>query len=151
MMRWTRRELAARSLATCRVSLLEWAEMRTLPLQAVLSAEVTRQLPGLGLAFASEHLARGGLGEALAERGLDGVVLLADDLDRFEARREGDRLEEDLVFLDELAGQVAVYQLPLWVVFTLRREIRGSRTMGGRAGRALRDRYTALRLQRERG
>ena len=151
MMRWIRRELAARSLATCRVSLLEWAEMRALPLQAVLSAEVTRQLPGLGLAFSSEHLARGGLGEALAERGLDGVVLLADDLDRFEARREGDRLEEDLVFLDELAGQVAVYQLPLWVVFTLRREIRGSRTMGGRAGRALRDRYTALRLQRERG
>lgn len=84
--------------------------------------------------------------EQLTSRGLQGLVLLGDDLDTFLKPREAARIHDDLVFLDELAGTIAVYLLPLWVVFTLNDEIPGTRTRSGRTGRALRDRYNVLRL-----
>lgn len=149
--RWALRLLADRTLAVAAVDLGEWAEHAGVTLQGVISAELARQLPRLPFRLSTEFLSRGDLREVLAAAGVDGLVLLCDDLDRF----EGDATEsspllarrpEDLRFLDELAGIVAVYQLPLWIVFTLTEELPGTRAAGGRAGRALRDRYTVLRL-----
>jgi len=118
-LRAARARLRGRARRPCWLALDGWSP--AMPLQAVVSSELARQMPSLRLPRSPERLAGPELVEAVA-RHAEGVVVLVEGLDAFLAAR-GAAGEADLRFLDELAGAIGVYLAPLWIVVSAPREL----------------------------
>ena len=114
-MRAARQLLGDRRLTVCRLRLNEWEAYPKVTLQAVLSLELARSVPGVDVPSTPERLTAAELTSALGRHG-DGVVILAPEVDVFLASRHDPGAS--LRFLDQLAAAVGVYLLPLWVIAT---------------------------------
>lgn len=148
-LRWSRVKLGDRRYLQCAISLSQWAEFPHLPLQGILAAELSRAIPELSLPLSSAFFTRGEFTDALAARGCEGLVIMADDLDKLLVPAARPCYMDDLAFLEELGGMISVYLLPIWLLFTLTRPLPVTESREQVGGR-LRNRYTSLYLQRSR-
>jgi hypothetical protein len=144
-LRWSRLKLGDRRYLLCAPSLSSWSAYPAVPLQGILAAELSVAVPHLHLPLSSSFFTRGQFTDALANEAYEGLVVLADDLDRLLSPERPSYLS-DLAFLEELGAMISVYLLPVWLLFTLTQPLAVGRERD-QVGSRLRNRFTTLHLQ----